>query len=106
MTALQPGAPPRPSPRPRVRKPLRATPHPLPDAVREAVLDAANRICEWCNVPGGRLIIHHKLLRSQGGKQDPALLAALHPLCHLAAHASPYEAQARGLIISVGSNHR
>jgi 5-methylcytosine-specific restriction endonuclease McrA len=107
MTALNPGAPPRPTPTAKVRKPLKARPHRIPDSIREAVLDSANRTCEWCHRPGGKLVIHHKLLRSQGGNErDLSLLAALHPICHVAVHASPYDAQERGFIIGVGSNHR
>jgi 5-methylcytosine-specific restriction endonuclease McrA len=104
MTALRPGAPPKPTPVPRERKPLRAKPHRIPDSVREAVLDRAGRVCEWCRRPGGKLIVHHKLLRSQGGKDRLEDCAALHPLCHLYVHSNPYEAAERGLIVSMGSN--
>lgn len=104
MTALQPGAPPKPTPQPKQRKPLKAHPQRMPDSVREAVLDHAGRVCEYCHRPGGRLVIHHKLLKSQGGRDRVEDCAALHALCHLAVHADPYEAQARGLIIGVGSN--
>jgi 5-methylcytosine-specific restriction endonuclease McrA len=95
----------KPTPKAKVRKPLRGKMHRIPDSVREAVLDRAGRVCEWCRRPGGKLIVHHKLLRSQGGNErDLSLLCALHPLCHLAVHANPYEAQERGLIIGMGSN--
>jgi len=104
MTALQPGSPPKPTPKPRTRKPLKAKPKRMPDDVREAVLDAAGRVCEWCGVPGGRLIVHHKLLRSQGGRDRVEDCAAVHAWCHLAIHIRPLEAQERGLIIGMGSN--
>ena len=105
MTALRPGAPPKPTPAAKVRKPLKASVHRIPDRVREAVLDRAGRVCESCHRPGGKLVIHHKLLRSQGGNEhDLSLLAALHPLCHLEVHVNVADSQKRGLIIGVGSN--
>jgi HNH endonuclease len=95
---------PKPTPRPRrAPKPLRARPNPVPVAVREAVLDRANRVCEWCGVPGGHLIIHHKLLRSQGGRHRVEDCAAVHQRCHEQIHASPAEARRRGLIIGAGA---
>ena len=72
--------------------------------VREAVLDAAGRVCEYCHRPGGKLVVHHKLLRSQGGKDRVEDCAALHPLCHLQVHINVADSQKRGLIIGVGSN--
>jgi 5-methylcytosine-specific restriction endonuclease McrA len=94
----------KPTPKERVRKPLRSKPNPIPTSVREEVLDRANRTCEWCGVPGGRLIIHHKLLRSQGGRHRVEDCAALHQNCHETAHRNPSEARRRGLIVGAGSN--
>ena len=93
----------KPTPRRRDPKPLRSKPHVIPAPVKEDVLDRAGRVCEWCGVPGGRLIIHHKLLRSQGGRDRWQDCAAVHALCHTAIHAEPTEARRRGLIVAAGA---
>ena len=80
--------------------------HRIPDRVREDVLDAAGRVCEWCHRPGGKLVVHHKLRRSQGGRDRVEDCAALHPICHLYVHTHVAEAQEQGLLIAVGSNAR
>lgn len=94
----------KPTPRARERKPLRSKPHVIPSSVREKVLERANRTCEWCLVPGGKLIIHHKLLRSQGGRDRVEDCAALHQSCHETVHANPIAARLAGMIIGTGSN--
>jgi 5-methylcytosine-specific restriction endonuclease McrA len=96
----------KPTPKAKVRKPLRGKMHRIPDSVREAVLDRAGRVCEWCHRPGGRLVIHHKVRRSQGGKNRIEDCVALHALCHLYVHSNPAEAQQRGMLVPVGSNAR
>ena len=101
MTAV-----PKPTPKARQPKRLQSRPHRIPDSVREAVLDAANRTCEWCHRPGGKLVVHHKLRRSQGGRDRVEDCAALHAICHLAVHVNVAEAQERGLLVAVGSNAR
>jgi len=88
----------KPTPRPKVRKPLKSRPHVIPAHIREAVLDAAGRVCEWCEVPGGALDCHHVIRRSQGGKDVQVNLVAIHRLCHQYIHRNPSAAKARGFL--------
>jgi 5-methylcytosine-specific restriction endonuclease McrA len=104
MTALRPGAPPKPTPAPRERKPLKATVHRIPDSVREATYARDGWLCQWCLGAGGRLDLHHKLRRSQGGKDEAANLVSVHRVCHGQIHANPEIARHRGFLVGNGSN--
>jgi hypothetical protein len=48
----------------------------------------------------GRLVVHHRRLRSQGGKHDPELCVALCNWHHIEVHDNPRRAQDCGLIVS------
>ncbi|SRR6266480_3968080 len=62
--------------------------------IRKAVLNRANGICEYCELPAryfkksGEPLLepHHIDLVSQGGADDPWFVAAVHADCHDAAH--------------------
>jgi 5-methylcytosine-specific restriction endonuclease McrA len=56
--------------------------------------------CQWCKVLGGKLHPHHRLRRSQGGKDSMLYLVTVHPLCHSYIHDHPAEAKARGFLVS------
>lgn len=88
----------KPTPRVKVPKPLRSKPHVIPSSVRETVLEAAGRVCEWCEVPGGALDCHHVVRRSQGGNDQPNNLRAVHRICHSFIHEHPAEAKGRGFL--------
>ena len=104
MTALRPGADPRPTPRPKVRKRLQASVHRIPDRIREAVFARDDWTCQWCLGAGGALDQHHKLRRSQGGKDDLANLVSVHRTCHRQIHEHPEIARHRGFLVGAGSN--
>ncbi len=95
---------PKPTPKVRERKPLRSKLSTIPRSVRDRALERAGRICQWCEVPGGSLVIHHKLLRSAGGPDQVENLVAVHGTCHTAIHSRPTEARRRGFIVGTGSN--
>jgi 5-methylcytosine-specific restriction endonuclease McrA len=101
--ALQPGASQKPTPEPKVRKRLTGKPHRIPEKVRDDTLDDYGRLCQWCKVPGGRLDLHHKLRRSQGGKDDRTTLIPVHRTCHRFIHEHPEEARQRGFLIGTGT---
>lgn len=67
--------------------------------IAEAVLKRANGYCEHCG-KSGELTLHHRKLKSRGGKDEVAnLLAVLHP-CHLYdIHANPQKATVKGWMI-------
>lgn len=104
MTALNPGAPSKPTPRPKARKPLKATVHRISDKVREDTFARDQWTCQWCKVPGGALDAHHRLRRSQGGADTVANLVSVHRTCHRYIHEHPDEARQRGFLIGQGSN--
>ncbi len=83
------------------KTPLRSKGHRIPRAVRQQVMDRANNRCE-AKVAGVCTIraehCHHLVLRSQGGKDDAAVLMAICPSCHHYAHTHPAEAVRLGLI--------
>ena len=94
----------KPTPRPKVRKPLKAKPHRIPDAIREAVYTRDGWLCQWCQGAGGRLDLHHKLRRSQGGPDSLANLVSVHRVCHRYIHEHPEIARHRGFLVGTGSN--
>ncbi len=74
------------------RSPLRSRGHRIPRGIRQEVLDRANgrceaRIREVCTIRAEH--VHHLRPRSQGGKDDPAILVALCASCHGHVHRNP-----------------
>jgi 5-methylcytosine-specific restriction endonuclease McrA len=56
-------------------------------AIRQGVLERSQGRCEACGKPiSGDWECHHRLLRSQGGKDELSNLLALHLDCHAKAH--------------------
>ncbi len=101
-TALNPGASPKPTPKAKEPKRLIGKPHRIPDKTREDTLDDYGRTCQWCQVAGGRLDLHHMLRRSQGGKDDRSTLIPVHRTCHRYIHEHPVEARERGFLVGTG----
>ena len=68
---------------------------------REIVRDRSRGVCEG-HVQGvctrRAIHVHHVVLRSQGGSNDPADLLDLCGECHTWAHANPAKAREKGLI--------
>lgn len=71
--------------------------------IAETVLERANGYCEACGLPGQDLALHHRRLRSQGGKDEVANLIAVHHKCHNlgthSIHLNPSKAVANGQIV-------
>ena len=89
----------KPTPRVRERKPLRSKPRPVNATAKALTHVRDGFLCQWCRVPGGALICHHRLRRSQGGKDIPAHMVSVHGLCHRAIHDNPAEAFRRGFLV-------
>lgn len=76
--------------------------------IRKAVLNRANGICEYCELPARYfkknrepiLEPHHVDLVSQGGADDAWYVAAVHPDCHAAAHRSGIAKEIREKLIA------
>lgn len=94
----------KPTPRPKVRKPLKARLHRIPDSIREATFARDQWLCQWCLGHGGALDLHHKLRRSQGGKDEVTNLVAVHRICHRQIHEHPEIARHRGFLVGNGTN--
>ena len=74
--------------------------------VRRIVIERASRRCERCGRyirDGQRASVHHRLLRSQGGKDSPEncvlLCGSGTTGCHGWVHANPAAAQEQGFIV-------
>ena len=89
----------KPTPILKPRKPLRSTRRPIPAHVRNLVFARDSMTCRWCKVKGGALDAHHRLARSQGGKDDERTLISVHRTCHHYIHEHPDEARKRGFIV-------
>lgn len=50
--------------------------------VAETVLERAGNYCEACGKVCGNFALHHRRLRSQGGKDEVCNLIAVHHECH------------------------
>ena len=89
-----------PKPDPIIREPrrLKSKPHVIPAHVRNLVLARDRMRCRWCMNPGGALDCHHRLRRSQGGKDEESNLVSVHRLCHSYIHEHPEEAKRRGFL--------
>jgi hypothetical protein len=72
---------------------------------REIVLRRCDGYCEKCGIPlSADFALHHRKLKSRGGKNDVTNLVALHHNCHNmgteSVHMKPEEATRRGLMVS------
>jgi 5-methylcytosine-specific restriction endonuclease McrA len=74
------------------------TAQPIPLRVRRIVWARSGYNCEACGLPGADHI-HHRKLRSQGGRHDPVNLLHVHHACHEQIHAHPERAYALGLLV-------
>ena len=72
--------------------------------IAETVLARANGYCEVCGLPGDDFALHHRKLKSRGGKDAVENLIALHHACHnmgkKAIHFYPEEAERTGHIVA------
>jgi hypothetical protein len=78
--------------------------------IAEIVLERAGSYCEACGGVGGNFALHHRKLRSQGGKDEPCNLIAVHHSCHNLAtdsiHLNPAKSVKKGWIVpSWGDPH-
>lgn len=74
----------------------------VPVEVAAEILHRAAGWCEACGWPAGTLIIHHRRLRSQGGKHTAANCIAIHPKCHERIHLDNDAAYMRRLLLRTG----
>lgn len=78
------------------------------DALRALLWARCGGFCEACGAKLNPLWwdAHHRLMRSQGGHDEPADLVALHPGCHTvqpwSVHMRPQWAYERGLLVHSG----
>jgi 5-methylcytosine-specific restriction endonuclease McrA len=70
----------------------------IPATVRRAVKARSGGICE-CGCGQRAEHMHHRKLRSQGGRHEPVNLLHLTFACHEAAHRERARAEALGLIV-------
>jgi len=70
--------------------------------IAEAVLQRAGNYCEACGLPCSDFALHHRRLKSQGGKDEVCNLIAVHHMCHNlgthSIHMRPKKAIDRGQI--------
>lgn len=76
--------------------------------IAEIVLERAGYYCEACGLPGQDFALHHRQLKSQGGKDEPCNLIAVHHKCHnlgtYSIHLNPAKAVERGQIVPGWAN--
>ena len=76
--------------------------------VAEIVLNRAGNYCEACGAPCSDFALHHRRLKSQGGKDEPLNLIAVHHKCHNlgthSIHMRPAKAIERGQICPSWAN--
>ena len=70
----------------------------IPASVRKAVITRADGHCEVCGTPGPSHV-HHRKLRSQGGRHEPVNLLHIHHTCHERIHANPERSYALGHLV-------
>lgn len=80
--------------------------HRLPTALELALQARAGRRCELCGeLLRDRCHRHHRLLLSQGGKDEISNVVLLHPMCHhQTIHLNPEWAKENGWIVLAGKN--
>lgn len=70
-------------------------------ALRLALHERSGGACEACGRLRGELgVVHHRQLRSQGGRHELTNLVVLHDGCHRFVHENPSWSKAHGLIVS------
>jgi len=71
--------------------------------IAEAVLNRAGNYCEKCGKVGEDFALHHRKLKSRGGKDSVANLMAVHHSCHNmgtdSIHANPAYATKMGWMV-------
>jgi len=71
--------------------------------IAETVLARANGYCEVCGLPGDDFALHHRKLKSRGGKDEIANLLVCHHKCHNlgtdSIHLNPQKATLKGYMI-------
>lgn len=71
--------------------------------VANLVLLRAGNYCEKCGMPCDDFALHHRKLRSQGGKDEPCNLIAVHHKCHNlgtdSIHNQPEKSRVKGWIV-------
>ena len=80
----------------------------LDKQIAETVLARAKGFCERCGVPSYDLALHHRKLKSRGGKDEVANLVAVCHQCHnlgtYSIHLRPKEATEKGWMVSAYQN--
>ena len=71
--------------------------------IAEKVIARANGYCEVCGLVMYQPNLHHRKLRSQGGKDEVANLIAVHSYCHAISsksiHQNPKNSMVKGYIV-------
>jgi hypothetical protein len=71
--------------------------------IAETVLNRAGNYCEKCGKVGSDFALHHRKLKSRGGKDSVANLMAVHHGCHNldtdSIHANPAQATKMGWMV-------
>lgn len=91
----------KPTPTAKEPKALTSKPRPVNAKAKRETFERDGYECQWCHVPGGALDPHHRLRRSQGGRDIPAHMVSVHRLCHDAIHTTHItEAKRRGFLVT------
>jgi hypothetical protein len=91
---------PKPTMRVKEPRPLRSRPNPVDARAKQQTFARDDYLCQWCRVPGGHLDPHHRLRRSQGGRDVELHMVSVHRLCHSYIHDHPAEAAERGFLVT------
>ena len=71
--------------------------------IAETVLNRAKGYCEACGLPGDDFALHHRKLKSRGGKDEVVNLIAVHHKCHNlgtdSIHLNPETATVKGWMV-------
>jgi hypothetical protein len=71
--------------------------------IAETALNRAGIYCEKCGRPGTDMALHHRKLKSRGGKDSPANLMVVHHECHNlgtdSIHSNPKIAEVKGWMV-------
>lgn len=70
----------------------------IPTSVRDEVKTRSGGYCEACGLPGAEHV-HHRKLRSQGGRHEPINLLHVHEKCHRGIHSNPARSYALGHLV-------
>lgn len=74
----------------------------------EIVLERSNGFCEMCGLRGEGFALHHRKLKSRGGKDEVANLIAVHHKCHNlgtnSIHLNPERATVKGWMVPSWAN--